>query len=278
MARKPILYNFSAEFQPFNLQLGVKDISNQLITDTEIIIESAGIRHRTKTDLNGCVSGVAQPGVVSTLCVNRRGYIPLAQKFILVNQAQLRDPNKNLFLFLYDSDGEPVSDGQVIVHSFQQSISTLSNPVGLIETDYIPGIENILSFRKGGFSPIDEIIPAFSKTSCGNAGYRAVPVFTLERVDAFVLLDPGPAIVNTPTTIQVEARRANGDLITDLETDVTVKTTGNALLANNGRVDISQGVGQITILNFQQETVTLTLEDTEGTGLDVSSSLDLTFS
>lgn len=278
MARNPSLINFSVEFQPLNLQLGVKDIRNRLVSSAEVLVESGGLRQRTTTDLNGCVSAVARPGVISTLCVTRRGYLPLTQKFILVNQAQLQDPTKNLFLFVMDPNDQPLPGSRVTVQSFSQSLTEIANAQGLVETDYIPARENLLNIRSAGYGPVDEIIPAFTKPSCGNSAYRAIPVFTLNRLAAYVILQPGPASIGTPFTLQVEARDENGDLMTDLEADVTVRTTGNARLANNGLVDIQAGRGTINILNTTAETVTLTLEDTEGVGLDVSSTVDLTFS
>jgi hypothetical protein len=52
-------------------------------------------------------------------------------------------------------------------------------------------------------------------------------------------------------------------------------TTGSA--TGGGSVDIVSGVGSIAINDTVAETVTLTLSDTQGTGLNVSSTQDVVF-
>lgn len=59
--------------------------------------------------------------------------------------------------------------------------------------------------------------------------------------------------------------------------DVTLLASGSASVANSGLVSILFGTGTIVVSNEVAETVELSLSDTEGTGLVVTSTQDVTF-
>ena len=91
----------------------------------------------------------------------------------------------------------------------------------------------------------------------------------------FVILDPTDGTVDAPITVTVDALD-NGDLKdVDYTLDVTLVTDGSATGA--GLVDIVAGTGSLDISDQVAETVTVSLLDTEGTGLDVSSTQDVVF-
>ena len=91
----------------------------------------------------------------------------------------------------------------------------------------------------------------------------------------FVILDPPDGPVGTPITVTVQAQDGSGTVITSENRDVTLVTTGSA--TGGGLVDIQNGVGTRDINDAVPETVTLSLSDTQGTGLDVSSTQTVDF-
>ncbi len=91
----------------------------------------------------------------------------------------------------------------------------------------------------------------------------------------FVILKPNNSTVGIPVTVTIEAQRSNNQIDTDYQDDVTLVTSGSA--TGGGLVDIINGVGAIQINDYVAETVILSLSDTESTGLDVSSTQELTF-
>ena len=91
----------------------------------------------------------------------------------------------------------------------------------------------------------------------------------------FIILQPSDSTVNTPVTVTVEARKTGNTVDTAYQNDVTLVTSGSA--TGGGLVDIVNGVGTLQINDSVAETVTLSLSDTEATGLDVSSTKEATF-
>jgi hypothetical protein len=92
----------------------------------------------------------------------------------------------------------------------------------------------------------------------------------------FVIIDPGSATVDAPVTVTVQAQDDSGNIDTSNNQSVTLNTTGSA--TGGGVVSIVNGVGTKNISDIVAQTVNLTLTDTGGTGLNVSSSRSLTFS
>lgn len=92
----------------------------------------------------------------------------------------------------------------------------------------------------------------------------------------FVILQPSDSTVGTPVTVTVEARKQNNQVDTSYQNDVTLVASGSA--TGGGLVDIVNGVGTREINDSVAETVTLSLSDTQSTGLDVGSTREVTFS
>ncbi len=115
----------------------------------------------------------------------------------------------------------------------------------------------------------------------GNAGViddadsvtvSAVPIVATR----FVILDPGNAAIGTPLDVTIQAQDNSGNIDTTYQNDVTLNLGGSA--TGGGLIDIVNGVATVKINDAVAETVTLTLSDSQGTGLDVSSSRRVAFS
>ena len=92
----------------------------------------------------------------------------------------------------------------------------------------------------------------------------------------FIILDdPLTAIVGDTVPIAVQAQDDSGNIDTTYNNSVTLHASGDA--TPGGIVSIINGVGSINIIDTKAEMVTLTLEDTAGTNLNVSSTKDITF-
>jgi len=92
----------------------------------------------------------------------------------------------------------------------------------------------------------------------------------------FVIIDPNDSVVGTPATVTVKAEDNFGSVETTYQNDVTLNVSGSA--TGGGLVDIVNGVGTLSISDTVAETVSLSLSDTQSTGLDVSSTQSLVFS
>lgn len=83
------------------------------------------------------------------------------------------------------------------------------------------------------------------------------------------------AVVGGNVTLKIEAINASGTVDTSFEQDVTLTVSGSG--SGSGLVTIINGVGTATVSDNVAETVSLGLEDTQSTGLDVSSTANITF-
>ncbi|MFA6519488.1 MAG: hypothetical protein WCT41_01535 [Candidatus Paceibacterota bacterium] len=92
----------------------------------------------------------------------------------------------------------------------------------------------------------------------------------------FVILPPSTVQVGTPATVTIEAQDNSGNVDTTIQSGVTLLVTGSATGA--GLVTMVNGVGTASLQDTSPETVTLSLSDSEGTNLDVSSTQEITFS
>ncbi len=91
----------------------------------------------------------------------------------------------------------------------------------------------------------------------------------------FVILIPIDSIIGTPVSVTIEAQKSNNQVDANYESDVALLTSGSATGA--GLVNIVNGVGTLLINDLTPETVTLSLSDTQVTGLNISSTQLLTF-
>jgi len=93
--------------------------------------------------------------------------------------------------------------------------------------------------------------------------------------DRFVIIDPTDGTVDAPITVTVRAVDGSGSIDSTIQQDVRLYVSGSA--TGGGVVDIINGVGTRAVSDTLAETVTLTLSDTEGTGLNVSSTQNVAF-
>ncbi|MHB8860182.1 MAG: hypothetical protein ACYC48_00395 [Minisyncoccota bacterium] len=100
----------------------------------------------------------------------------------------------------------------------------------------------------------------------------AVPIVATR----FVILPPVSVQAGTPATVTVEAQDAAGNIDTTIQSGVTLSATGSAI--GGGLVTIVNGIGTVTLRDTVAETVSLSLADTQSSGLDVSSTRTLLFS
>jgi len=100
-------------------------------------------------------------------------------------------------------------------------------------------------------------------------------VFAPGAVTKFVILDPLDGMINNPITVTVQAQDQYGNLVTGENRDVTLVASGSA--TGGGLVNIQNGVGTRNINDAVPETVTLSLSDTQSTGLNVSSTQQVVF-
>ncbi|MEK7690429.1 MAG: hypothetical protein AAB425_05350, partial [Bdellovibrionota bacterium] len=92
----------------------------------------------------------------------------------------------------------------------------------------------------------------------------------------FLMFDPPDATVGTTVTVTIHAVTEDGTIATGFNQDVTLDSSGST--TGTGLVDIASGVGVKAITDLVAETVVLSLRDSVGTGLSVSSTQNVTFS
>ena len=100
-------------------------------------------------------------------------------------------------------------------------------------------------------------------------------VFAPGTATRYVILDPTDGQIGTPIPVTVRALDQYGNIATGENRDVTLLTSGSA--TGGGLVNIVSGAGTRAINDLVPETVDLTLIDTQGTGLNVSSTQDVVF-
>jgi hypothetical protein len=88
-------------------------------------------------------------------------------------------------------------------------------------------------------------------------------------VTKFVIVDPVNGIVDNPITITIQAVDNSGNIDVSYTNSVTLNVSGSA--TGGGVVTITNGIGTKNIIDNVAETVTLSLTDSQSTGLDVSS-------
>ena len=104
-----------------------------------------------------------------------------------------------------------------------------------------------------------------------NVTVNAAPIIATK----FVILPPTNGTVDAPIDITIQAQDNAGN-IEATSTAVTLVASGS-VIGGGGEITLSGGVGTIHISDHLAQTVHLTLSDTDHTGLDVSSSMDVTF-
>jgi len=92
----------------------------------------------------------------------------------------------------------------------------------------------------------------------------------------FVILPPTDSQISVPVLVTVQAQDNNGNVDTTYQTDVTLVASGSA--TGDGLVAITNGTGTLNINDTTDETVLLSLSDSESSGLTVSSTGQIHFS
>ncbi len=105
-----------------------------------------------------------------------------------------------------------------------------------------------------------------------NVTVNAIPVIPTK----IIILNPTDSIAGSPTAVTVKAVDDTGALDTSFDNTVTLNTSGSTL--GGGIITILGGIGTVNINDNSAETVNLSLSDTGGTALDVSSTQDVIFS
>ncbi len=90
-----------------------------------------------------------------------------------------------------------------------------------------------------------------------------------------VILSAGPSQVGNTVLVTIQAQDNSDNIQTDYNNSVTLNVTGSA--TGGGVITITNGTGVASVNDFTAETVTLSLTDSNATGLDTSSVQNLTF-
>lgn len=97
----------------------------------------------------------------------------------------------------------------------------------------------------------------------------------------FIIFGDSSANVGASAHLTVKAVDANLDVQTTFQNDVTVSLSGVGTVVPGGAtttlVDIVNGVGSMDLTSASAGTVTASLSDTQGTGLDISATKNVTF-
>ncbi|MCX6738761.1 MAG: YDG domain-containing protein [Candidatus Parcubacteria bacterium] len=110
----------------------------------------------------------------------------------------------------------------------------------------------------------------------GGGTSNAQTFVVVHSATQFVIIPPSAGSVDSSSTVTVQAQKANGEVDTTYQDDVTLNTSGlNA--TGGGLVPIVNGEGTLSISDHTAETVHLTLTDSEHTTLTVTSAQDLVF-
>jgi hypothetical protein len=112
---------------------------------------------------------------------------------------------------------------------------------------------------------------AIAAISCGGSKSTAPK----PQATKFVIQNPTDGVAGKAVTVTVDARDDNNNVVMDESRDVTLVVSGSA--TGGGLVDIVNGSGSLAINDIAEETVNLSLTDTKGTGLDVSSTQNVVF-
>ena len=118
-------------------------------------------------------------------------------------------------------------------------------------------------------------VTVFNPTPGGGTSNAQTFTITVITPTKFVILPPTNGTVDAPITVTIEAQNNAGTVAATYQQDVTLLKSGSA--TGGGLVNIINGVGTTTVSDMVAETVHLSLSDTQGTGLDVSSTQDVIF-
>ncbi|MEI6378216.1 MAG: YDG domain-containing protein [Candidatus Falkowbacteria bacterium] len=186
-----------------------------------------------------------------------------------------------------DAFGNPVTSGAGNVYLYTDS----TGPANFFTAASGGSTVTLVTFTAGSstvnFWYYDEAVGSWVITASDNSGAPDGATGIADATDTiavsssaivatkFVILPVGNTTVNNPLTVTIEAQDDNGNIDTTFQRDVRLNTSGSA--TGGGLVNIVNGIGTMTINDLVSEAVTLTLEDTQSTGLNVDSSQVLPF-
>ncbi|MDD5569137.1 MAG: hypothetical protein PHG23_01865, partial [Candidatus Pacebacteria bacterium] len=214
----------------------------------------------------------------------------LAAKFIINDPGDMAAGTRiGYTVSRQDQFGNPVITGVTLVYLYTSS----TGPAACFYDSAIAGlVVNSIPIDDGNQSanfwyfddnPGTWVVTASDSTPLpdGNIGVIDAAdsvIVSLDPIVAtrFVIINPGNAIIGTPLNVVVQAQDNSGNIDTTYQNDVTLNMTGSA--TGGGLVDIVNGAGNVNISDAVAETVTLSLSDSQATGLDISSSLQIIFS
>lgn len=166
--------------------------------------------------------------------------------------------------------------GQVFTTPVAVTVSLANNPTGasLIGTTTVTTSGGVASYSLGvSLAGTGYTLQAFasSLTATSTAFNVTSPA---DPATKFVILNPADGTVDNPITVTVQAQTATGSVVATYQTDVTLVASGSA---TDGLVNIVNGQGTIQISDTVVETANLTLQDTQSSGLSVSSTQNVAF-
>ena len=236
--------------------------------------KSITVTHTGGSEVGNTNLFIVNPGATAKFILNNPGDMTVSTR--LSYTVTRRDQNNNLVtsgadtVYLYSTSG-PTS-------GFFDA-ATAGNHITSIS---IPDTQSSVNFWY-----FDDTAGNWTITASDNAtasdgatgildGSDPVNVLALPIVATrFVISDPVSTTVGSTAPITVSAEDTIGNVDTTYNNNVTLHTSGNA--TNGGIVNIVNGVGTINILDTKAETVALTLEDTGGTSLDITSTKNIDF-
>jgi hypothetical protein len=180
-----------------------------------------------------------------------------------------------------------VTSGDTAVYLYSSSVSGLFYDA-VILGNVIDSINITNGQSSANFWYYDETAGTYTITASDNSSAPDGPIGIVDATDSviissipiaatrFVIINPADGTVDSPIVVTVQVQDNSGNIDTTYQSDVTLDASGSA--TGEGLVDIINGVGSLNISDTLSETVNLSLTDSQGTGLDVSSTQDVLFS
>lgn len=173
---------------------------------------------------------------------------------------------------VHDSNGQLVPDFNENVRLIADNNATVHNN-GLVE----------ITNGKGSIWVKDKVAETVTLSLVDSEGTGQIVgssqslTFGIAPANEFVITDLLDNYVGLGIPVPVKAINQFGLVDTNYYGHVHLQSTGDAVLANGGLVNLINGIGQLTISNQTAETVTLSLIDTNATGFKIVSTQELTF-
>ncbi len=185
----------------------------------------------------------------------------------------------------FDALGNATGMGTTTVYLYTTSTSTTEKFYNdSLAGSVIASIDILPGHSTANFWYYDETPGTYTITASDNATAPdgaagiadATQLVTVNPVATqFVILPPTNGTVDAPITVTVQARKPDNSVDTNYQNDVTLNVSGSA--TGGGLVDIINGVGTKNISDTVAETVSLSLADSQNTGLTASSTQQVVF-